>query len=103
MLVLSCAAARPRPDACVPPLGTSALTALLGVYAVKRSCARAVRPARAPARQALAVRSLAAPALRLGLRRKETPCRPSFAHHDVKDKKHWLASPKREEFSGRSG
>ncbi len=26
-----------------------------------------------------------------------------FAHHDVKDKDHWLASPKREEFFGPLG
>jgi len=26
-----------------------------------------------------------------------------FAHHDVKDKAHWLASPKREEFFGPLG
>ena len=31
------------------------------------------------------------------------PCRPSSAHHDVKDTDHWLASSRREEFFGPLG
>ena len=37
------------------------------------------------------------------LTRRRGQCLPLFGYHDVKDKDHWLASPKREEFFGPLG
>src|SRR2546427_4421649 len=43
------------------------------------------------------------PALRLGPPRRGDTMPTVIAHHDVKDTKHWLASPKREEVFGPLG